>query len=236
MDNHSQNQQRAPVVCHNDGKSDDMILPKKLNTKLFSARFMLSVLAKAQLPKADLPEIAFWGRSNCGKSSLLNRLVQHKQLARASRTPGRTRALNFFALGEQTKTPFRLIDMPGYGYAKAGRGEFKNFQELCQYYLHGRDNLKLVCLLIDARRSVMETDQEIIDFLTHAAIPFLLIVTKKDKITKQQQQDLIANLSDKIQSFPSALQELILTSAMKNDGIDLLRARISLLIREKPLI
>ena len=197
---------------------------------------MLSVLSKSQLPNADMPEIAFWGRSNCGKSSLLNRLVQHKQLARASRTPGRTRALNFFALGEQTKTPFRLIDMPGYGYAKAGRGEFKSFQELSQYYLNGRDNLKLVCLLVDARRSVMETDQEIIDFLTHATIPFLLIVTKKDKITKQQQQDLIANLSDKIQSFPSALQELILTSAMKNDGIDLLRARISLLIRENPLI
>ncbi len=212
---------------------------KKSTQILFSrpCHFKLSVLTLAQLPKSDLPEIAFCGRSNCGKSSLLNRLVDHKQLARASRTPGRTRALNFFLLGNEMKNKgnIYLVDMPGYGYAKASKSDITIFQKLSHDYLKNRRNLRLVFLLIDARRGIIDIDRNVINFFTIMAIPFLVILTKQDQITQAKQIELSVALNHEIANFPSALPELIVTSARKNQGIDTLRERLALLIQQKSL-
>ncbi len=177
------------------------------------------------LPHFNLPEIAFWGRSNCGKSSLLNRLVQQKQLARVSRTPGRTQALNFFNLAQK----LILVDMPGYGFTK-GASMKHEFSALSYHYLTNRRELRLLCLLIDARRGIMDTDRDIMKLLSETGTAILLIITKQDAIIVKERDMLQENIAQEIATIPNALQESFFTSATKNDGFDELQKRLALML------
>ncbi len=200
----------------------------KQTRKLFSSacRFVKSVPEGMALPNSALPEIAFWGRSNCGKSSLLNRITAQKQLARTSNTPGRTQMLNFFNLADR----LGFVDMPGYGFTSAVSMR-RTFSSLNYHYLESRRNLRLVCLLIDARRGIMPIDQEALALLSDTGNATLLVVTKQDSIAKQARDDLHENITQELATIPNALPELFFTSARKNIGFDDLQKRLALLLK-----
>ena len=142
--------------------------------KIISAEFITSAVSVKQYPADDFPEFAFVGRSNVGKSSLINALTGRKMLARTSNTPGRTQQINFFQLGEK----LMLVDLPGYGYAKASKRSVQNWTNLLKLYLKGRAQLRRVCLLIDARHGIKKTDQNIMKLLDQAAVSYQVILTK----------------------------------------------------------
>jgi GTP-binding protein len=152
------------------------------------ASFVMGVAGIDQLPAVKATEIAFAGRSNAGKSSLINALTGHKELARASNTPGRTRELNFFDIGGGQLT---LVDMPGYGYAKAPKADVKKWQGLLKTYLRGRPGLTRVFVLIDARHGVTKTDEEMFTLLDESAVTFQLVLTKADKIPARDEGPLL---------------------------------------------
>jgi GTP-binding protein len=187
--------------------------------------FELGVADMAQLPIADVPEIAFAGRSNVGKSSLINALTGRLKLARASTEPGRTRELNFFRMGDR----LRLVDLPGYGYAKAGREAIERWTTLTRDYLRGRPSLKRVILLIDARHGLKPHDFDVMDGLDKAAVNYQLVLTKADKIKPTEAESLIAVTAKQIAKRPAAHPDIIATSAETGLGIDLLRAEIAAL-------
>ena len=172
-------------------------------------------------------EIAFAGRSNVGKSSLLNAVTAVNGLARASNTPGRTRELNFFDVGDN----LTLIDMPGYGYAKAAKKDVRQWQNVLKGYLRGRVGLARAFVLIDARHGVMTPDIEMFEMLDDAAVPYQLIITKCDKINRHELAELEAETRTRIAKRAAAIQAIHLTSAERGFGIDGLRAGISTLIR-----
>ena len=188
--------------------------------KLFSGPcdFMLGVAGLEQLPKATLPEVAFAGRSNVGKSSLINALTNRGDLARTSNTPGRTQQLNFFNLGDQ----LRLVDMPGYGYAKVSKKERSDWETLIFDYLRGRPNLRCVFVLVDARHGLKESDERLMKMLDEAAVSYRIVLTKGDKKAKGVVEDVKASLK----KHPAAYPEVHLTSSIKNDGLENLRAII----------
>ena len=184
--------------------------------------FMMGAAKIEQLPAPDLPEIAFAGRSNVGKSSLINGLVGMHKLARASNEPGRTREVNFFDLDGK----MRLVDLPGYGWAKASKATVKKFQDLGRDYLRGRVTLKRVYLLIDSRHGLKKVDDEALDALDLAAVSYQIVLTKADKLKKGEAEQVKAATLKAIAKRPAAYPAVIVTSAEKGDGLPELRAEI----------
>jgi len=184
--------------------------------------FMMGAVKMDGLPPADLPEVAFAGRSNVGKSSLINALVGQKYLARASNEPGRTREINFFLLDDR----LRLVDLPGYGFARVSRTSKDKFQNLGRQYLRGRPNLKRVYLLIDARHGLKEPDTEALDALDTAAVSYQIVLTKADKIKPAEVEAVVAQTQAKIAKRPAAFPRVLATSSEKGAGIPILRAEI----------
>jgi len=192
---------------------------------LFShqAAFLMGAAAITGLPPDDQPEVAFAGRSNVGKSSLINAVLNRKDLARASNAPGRTREVNFFTLDER----FRLVDLPGYGFARAGRGEVRKFQNLGRAYLHGRANLKRAYLLIDARHGLKDVDEEAMAAFDKAAVSYQIVLTKADKINAKDVEAVTARTVAAIARRPAAFPRVVATSAEKGTGLPQLRAEIA---------
>lgn len=184
--------------------------------------FLLGVASLAQLPVALPVEIAFAGRSNVGKSSLLNALTNRKDIARTSNTPGRTRELNYFKIGDN----LAIVDMPGYGYAKAEKSLVKKWQALVRGYLRGRVNLRRVFVLIDARHGIKTTDLETLDLLDETAVSYQIVLTKADKLKKGEQEQIVKRTLGDIKKRPAAHPRVLLTSSAKGTGIAELRAEI----------
>jgi GTP-binding protein len=189
--------------------------------------FVLGAPVLEALPPADRPEIAFAGRSNVGKSSLINALVRQKGLARTSNTPGRTQELNFFAV---FGVDAYLVDMPGYGYAKAPKDKVAAWTDLVRNYLRGRSSLKRVLVLIDARHGIKAADEPIMEMLDEAAVSFQIVLTKADKIPPLARASVLAKVEAVASRHPAAHPVVRLTSADTGLGIDLLRAEIAQLI------
>jgi GTP-binding protein len=194
--------------------------------KLFSgpATFLKSAPELKFLPDATVPEIAFAGRSNVGKSSLLNRLTNRASLARTSNTPGRTQELNFFEIGDPIR--MRLVDMPGYGFAKAPKDVARKWRFLVNDYLRGRQVLKRALVLIDSRHGVKEIDREIMKMLDDAAVSYRLVLTKADKIKASQLEAVQAATEAEARKRPAAHPEVIATSSEGGLGMDRLRAAV----------
>jgi GTP-binding protein len=180
-----------------------------------SCEFMLGVAELHQLPPDDKLEICFAGRSNVGKSSLLNALVGQKNLARTSNTPGRTQQLNFFDLGGL----MYMVDLPGYGYAKAPVAIVRKWQQVLEAYLCGRANLRRAFILVDSRHGVKDLDHEIMDMLDKAAVSFQVVLTKADKIKPSQHADVIHKTIVDIKRHTAAYPDILLTSSEKSLGI-----------------
>ena len=191
---------------------------------LFSrpATFVMGAAKIEQLPDPDLPEIAFAGRSNVGKSSLINGLVGMHKLARASNEPGRTREVNFFDLDGK----MRLVDLPGYGWAKASKTTVRKFQDLGRDYLRGRVTLKRVYLLIDSRHGLKKVDDEALDALDLAAVSYQIVLTKADKIKAHERDTVAAATLKAISKRPAAYPAVLMTSAEKGGGLPEMRAEI----------
>lgn len=187
--------------------------------------FVKGVVAMSGLPLADRLEVCFAGRSNVGKSSLINALTGRKTLARASNTPGRTQEINYFALGESRY----MTDLPGYGYAEAPVAVVRKWQELLKAYLAGRQTLRRAFVLIDTRHGVKSVDQEILSLLDRSAVTFQCVLTKADKVSKAERDATVEQVKGALAKHPAAYPELVVTSSEKGDGIETLRAIIATL-------
>lgn len=187
--------------------------------------FLKGVVSLDGLPPDDRTEVCFAGRSNVGKSSLINALTRRKSLARTSNTPGRTQEINFFTLGDS----HYLVDLPGYGYAKAPKPLVRQWQELLKDYLAGRPNLRRAFVLIDSRHGIKKVDEEIMDLLDRAAVPFELVFTKADKVNRAELEKNIAKSREVLEKHPAAYPGIVVTSSEKGYGIDTLRAEIAAL-------
>ena len=183
------------------------------------------------LPEADLQEVAFAGRSNVGKSSLINALTGRRSLARTSQTPGRTQQINFFNLAGA----IMLVDLPGYGYAKASKTKISAWTLLVRDYLRGRPTLRRLCLLIDSRRGVKEVDRELMEMLDEAAVSYQVVLTKADKLTDTQMNKIIADVGRDIAKHVAAHPEILVTSAHTGLGIETLRGEIAALVDQDQL-
>jgi GTP-binding protein len=184
--------------------------------------FVMGAVSVDQLPSAELPEVAFAGRSNVGKSSLINALVGQNHLARASDEPGRTRELNFFLLN----AALHMVDLPGYGWARASKVAVKKFQNLGRDYLRGRPNLKRAYLLIDARHGLKDVDNEPMDALDKAAVSYQIVLTKADKIKPAERAKVIEATQAGIKKRPAAHPVVLATSSETGFGIPELRLEI----------
>jgi GTP-binding protein len=187
--------------------------------------FVKGVVAMSGLPPADRREVCFAGRSNVGKSSLINALTGRKTLARASNTPGRTQEINYFALGEERY----LVDLPGYGYAEAPLAVVAKWQALLKQYLAGRQTLRRAFVLIDARHGVKAVDEEILMLLDRSAVIYQAVLTKVDKINKTERDAVIEQVKGALAKHPAAFPEIVVTSSEKGEGIETLRAIIATL-------
>ena len=187
--------------------------------------FVKGVVAMSGMPPADRLEVCFAGRSNVGKSSLINALTGRKSLARASNTPGRTQEINFFALGDSRY----MVDLPGYGYAEAPVAIVAKWQALLKSYLSGRQTLRRAFVLIDGRHGVKPVDEEIMDLLDRSAVTFQAVLTKADKVSKAELERNIDQSRAALSKHPAAFPELIVTSSEKGIGIETLRATIATL-------
>ncbi len=185
--------------------------------------FMLSGVSLENLPAPGPPEICFAGRSNVGKSSLINALTNRNGLARASNTPGRTRELNYFNVDDRVW----VVDLPGYGYARASKTDIAKWTALTRAFLRGRAQLRRVFMLIDSRHGIKPTDIELMDMLDEAAVTYQLIFTKTDKIKPPEVIKGIMKAAKVIKKRPAAFPEIIPTSSVKKDGLDLLKAEIA---------
>ena len=198
---------------------------KERAKSLFKApsTFVLGVTQVEALPDGDRVEVAFAGRSNVGKSSLLNALLERRSLARVSNTPGRTRELNYFAVGDS----LYIVDMPGYGYAKAPKSLVKGWTELIHDYLRGRAQLKRVMLLIDSRHGVKSSDREIMTMLDKAAVSYQAVLTKADKPKSGSLSAVIKETGEELRKHPAAYPHILATSAIDGEGIQELREAIA---------
>ena len=194
--------------------------------RLFSGRveFLLSAPSLAFLPEADFPEVAFSGRSHGGKSSLINAVTGRKAIARTSVTPGRTQELNFFEVGEPTL--FRLVDMPGYGFAKAPVKVVERWRRLVRDFLRGRAVLKRTLVLVDSRHGIKPPDEEMMRMLDEAAVGYRLVLTKADKIKASELAATLAKVEAQAKKHVAAYPVIHVTSAEKGMGIPELRAAI----------
>ncbi|MEL7301770.1 MAG: ribosome biogenesis GTP-binding protein YihA/YsxC [Pseudomonadota bacterium] len=199
---------------------------REAGRKLFArpTEFVKGVVAMDGLPPGDRVEVCFAGRSNVGKSSLINALTGQKGLARASNTPGRTQEINFFSLEGRY-----LVDLPGYGFANAPVAVVEKWQRLLKSYLQGRVNLRRAFVLIDARHGVKPVDAEIMALLDSAAVTFQVVLTKADKNKASQTETVLAQVREKLSKHPAAFPKLVLTSSEKGEGLDTLRAIIATL-------
>ena len=189
--------------------------------------FALGCAQLSQLPAGDRSEVAFAGRSNVGKSSLVNALLSRKKLARSSAEPGRTRELNYFDLGE---SKMWLVDLPGYGYAKVSKTQAAAWIKLTRDYLRGRASLRRVFLLIDSRRGLMPPDLEMMDMLDGAAVTYQIVLTKADKLKTAQTEKVHAATQAALKTRPAAHPLVHLTSSEKGTGLPALRAEIAALV------
>ncbi|WP_373355680.1 ribosome biogenesis GTP-binding protein YihA/YsxC [Pseudoroseicyclus sp. CXY001] len=185
--------------------------------------FLKGVVAMDGLPPGDRPEICFAGRSNVGKSSLINALTGRKALARASNTPGRTQELNFFTLGQS----HYMVDLPGYGFAEAPLAKVQAWQRLLKAYLAGRATLRRAFVLIDCRHGAKPVDEEIMGLLDSAAVTFQVVMTKADKVRSAEREKAIATTREVLARHPAAFPEIVLTSSEKGEGLETLRAIIA---------
>lgn len=188
--------------------------------------FLKGVVAMEGLPPADRLEICFAGRSNVGKSSLINALTGRKSLARASNTPGRTQEINYFTAGEG----HYLVDLPGYGFAEAPVAVVEKWQRLLRAYLAGRPTLRRVFLLVDLRHGVKAVDEEIMTLLDRSAVTFEVVLTKADKIREAEHGAILTQVRAALQKHPAAYPEIVLTSAEKGTGIETLRSIIATMV------
>jgi GTP-binding protein len=192
--------------------------------RLFASNsdFLKGVVAIDGLPRADRLEVCFAGRSNVGKSTLLNALTGRKALARTSNTPGRTQEINFFTVGG-----LYLVDLPGYGFARAPKPVVEKWQRLLKAYLSGRATLRRVFLLIDSRHGAKPVDEEIMALLDSVAVTFQVVLTKTDKPKPHELDVAVARTMDVMAKHPAAFPQVILTSSENSDGLDILRAEIA---------
>ena len=186
---------------------------------------MLGVVSMTGLPEEGPVEIAFAGRSNVGKSSLLNALTGRKNLARTSSTPGRTQEINFFNLGGA----LRLVDLPGFGYARAARKDAKRWAGLTRDFLKGRPTLRRICLLVDARHGLKDIDREVMDLLDLAAVNYQIVLTKADKVKPSDLEKLVGDIAAAVARRPAAHPEILKTSAQSGEGLAALRAELAAL-------
>lgn len=203
-------------------KFDNSALAAAQEQFLKPCNFMLSVARLEQLPEADLDEIAFAGRSNVGKSSLINALFNQRKLAKTSSTPGRTQQLNFFNFDNK----LYLVDLPGYGYAQAPEKMVKQWQAVLKTYLRGRPNLRRVFLLIDSRHGLKSEDLEIMKMLDTSAVPYQIVLTKIDKISGSDLEKMLERTSQEIAKHAAAMTDIVHTSSEKKIGLDILKAEI----------
>lgn len=196
--------------------------------KLFAGdtAFVKGVVAMDGLPPADRIEVCFAGRSNVGKSSLINALTGRRGIARASNTPGRTQEINFFTQG----TEHYLVDLPGYGFANAPVKVVEKWQRLLKAYLAGRQTLRRAFVLIDARHGVKPVDDEIMGLLDKAAVTFQVVLTKADKVKASERETVLTQVRGALAKHPAAFPEMVLTSSEKGTGIDTLRGIIATLV------
>jgi GTP-binding protein len=197
----------------------------EVGRKLFAggAEFLKGVVTMDGLPPADRIEVCFAGRSNVGKSTLINALTGRKALARASNTPGRTQEINFFTLSDA----YYLVDLPGYGYAEAPVAVVEKWQRLLKAYLSGRATLRRAFVLIDTRHGAKQVDEDIMKLLDGAAVPFQVVMTKADKVRQKDRDEALARTRAALAKHPAAFPEIILTSSEIGEGIPTLRATIA---------
>lgn len=210
-------------MTSSDDKAEDLARARKLFAA--SCDFVWGTGDINSLPPQSLPEIAFVGRSNAGKSSLINALTNRKALARVSHTPGRTREINFFKLADS----LMLADLPGYGYAKASKTMAAEWQKLIFAYLRGRASLRRVSLLIDARRGVLDLDRAVMNLLDEAAVSFAIVLTKTDKLTPGEIAAAVVAADDEARKHTAAFPEICATSAFRGAGLDPLKLQLATL-------
>lgn len=200
---------------------------------LFSQQvtFLLGAARLEQIPESPLPEVAFAGRSNVGKSSLINALTGRKDMARTSNTPGRTQQVNFFDLGAR----LMLADLPGYGYARAPKDQVRGWTRLVNTYLKGRAELRRTCVLIDARHGLKDSDRDVMDMLDAAAQPYQVVLTKCDKVKAGPLGVLVSKIQHELATHVAAHPDIMQTSSRKGDGIGALRAALAALALDGPL-
>ncbi|MEO0449533.1 MAG: ribosome biogenesis GTP-binding protein YihA/YsxC [Pseudomonadota bacterium] len=213
-------------MSHQPAFSDEA-LEKGRKLCMGSVEFVLGAASLSQLPEGNRPEIAFAGRSNVGKSSLINALLNRKNLARSSAEPGKTRELNYFDVGEGK---LWLVDLPGFGYAKVSREQQAKWVQLTKRYLRGRANLRRVFLLVDSRRGLMDTDLETMDMLNTAAVNYQIVLTKSDKMKASALADTTAKIEAALKKNPAAHPIPRVTSSEKGYGIPELRAEVGQLV------
>jgi len=206
---------------------ESLFEPKELEDgyKLFrgECKFLLGAAALSQVPESGLPEIAFAGRSNVGKSSLVNALTGRKALARTSDTPGRTQQLNFFNIGGR----LIMADLPGYGYARAPKGEVESWTRLVKAYLMGRPQLRRACMLVDSRHGLKANDRKVMKELDAAAVSYQIIMTKADKVKEGALNRTIESVQEESNKHAAAYPKLLVTSAAKGTGLAEVRAALS---------
>lgn len=225
----------APWAFHQKAEMTDRTENDDITRKLFSgtAEFFWGTGSLGGLPPMHGVEIAFAGRSNVGKSSLVNALTRRKALARTSSTPGRTQELNFFRIGEGQQDAFTLVDMPGYGYAAVGKEKVAAWTDLIYAYLRGRANLARVYVLIDARHGLKDNDVKVLDLLDKSAVSYQIVLTKADALGPNQLAERVQATEKAILRRPAAYPGVIATSSRNGNGTDTLQAAIVRLLHER---
>ncbi len=215
----------APPAPRDGPASEEAAIEQGRRLFAQDCAFVAGAALPGAMPKADVPEVAFAGRSNVGKSRLVNALTGRQTLARISRAPGRTRQINFFLLGGRV----RLVDLPGYGYARAPRHEVEAWTGLVRAYLAARPNLRRVCLLLDARHGLKAPDREMMELLDRAAVSYQAVLTKADKAKASELEAALAGIRLELARHVAAHPAIVVTSAVRGTGIPELRAAVAAL-------